>query len=174
MKEHTQSRNLVNHGLAVEGVMRHFAEVKGFDVDYWGNIGLLHDVDYERFPDEHLKHTAEILKPYGVNEREIRSIVTHGYGHCSNEKPEHYMEKVLFAIDELTGLCIACALVYPDKKLENVGTESVLKKWKKKEFARGANREVIERGAEMLEMPLEELIGQTLVGLKIIAESIGL
>lgn len=174
LKEHTASKNLVNHGLAVGGVMRHFAAAKGFDAKYWENTGLLHDVDYEKYPDAHLKHTEEILKPYGVSDEQIHSIITHGYGLCSDLKPEHYMEKVLFAIDELTGLCIACALVYPDKKLENVTVESVLKKWKKKEFARGANREVIEQGAQMLEMPLEELISETLIGLKNIAAQLGL
>ena len=174
LKEHTESRNLVNHGLAVGGVMKHFAEIKGFDVEYWESLGLLHDVDYEKYPDEHLKHTAEILKPYGVSDEEIKSIITHGWGLCSDIEPEHYMERVLFAIDELTGLCIACALVYPDKKLANVTVESVLRKWKKKEFARGANREVIEQGAQMLEMPLKELIEQTLVGLKSIASDLGL
>ena len=174
LQKYTKSKNLINHGLAVEGAMRHFAQISGEDVNYWGNVGLLHDVDYEMYPDEHLQHTAELLEPFGVDDDMIRSINSHGFGICSDVEPTLYMEKVLFAIDELTGLIVACALVLPDKKLANVEVASVLKKWKKKEFARGANREVISKGAEMLGMPLEELVANTLDGMKKCAENIGL
>ncbi len=170
----TKSRNLINHGLAVEGAMRHFAKLFGFDEEYWGNIGLLHDVDYEMYPTEHLQHTAELLKPYGVSDAEINSINSHGWGICSDVEPQEKMEKALFAVDELTGLIVACALVLPDKKLASDAAESVLKKWKKKDFAKGANREVILKGAEMLDMPLETLVFETLEGMKEIADSIGL
>lgn len=174
LQKYTKNKNLVNHGLAVEGAMRHFAAVNGQDEDYWGNIGMLHDADYEMYPTEHLQHTAELLKPFGVSDEEIRAINSHGWGICSDVQPVSYMEKVLFAVDELTGLIVACALVLPDKKLEGVNVESVLKKWKKKDFARGANREVISKGAEMLGMPLEKLVEETLVGMKKIAPGIGL
>ena len=174
LNKYTKSRNLISHGIAVEGVMAHFAKLNGLDENYWGTIGLLHDVDYEMYPNEHLKHTEELLKPFGVSEKEIHSIITHGYGICSDEKPEEYMEKVLFAIDELTGLIIACALVNPEKKLANVTVESVQKKWKKKDFAKGANREIIEKGGQMLDMQLETLIEETLNGLKKIAPALGL
>ena len=174
LQKYTKSKNLINHGLVVEGAMKHFAGLYGEDTNYWGNVGLLHDVDYEMYPDEHLQHTAELLAPYGVGEEMLHAINSHGFGICSDVEPTLQMEKVLFAIDELTGLIVACALVLPDKKLANVEVASVLKKWKKKEFARGANREVISKGAEMVGMPLEDLVKHTLDGMKNIAESIGL
>ena len=174
LTRYTKSKNLVNHGLAVEGAMRHFASLCGADEDYWGNIGMLHDADYEMYPEEHLRHTAELLKPYGVSDAEIHAINSHGWGICSDVEPAEHMEKVLFAVDELTGLIVACALVTPDKKLAAVTTESVLKKWKKKDFARGANREIISKGAEMLGMPLEELVSETLKGMQKIVGEIGL
>ena len=114
------------------------------------------------------------MKPYGVSDAEINSINSHGWGICSDVEPQEKMEKALFAVDELTGLIVACALVLPDKKLASVAVESVLKKWKKKDFAKGANREVILKGAEMLDMPLETLVFETLEGMKEIADSIGL
>lgn len=174
LTKYTKNKNLVNHGLAVEGAMRHFAALNGQDQDYWGNIGMLHDVDYEMYPTEHLSHTAELLAPYGVSEAEIHAINSHGWGICSDVEPTEYMEKVLFTIDELTGLIVACALVTPEKKLAGVTVESVLKKWKKKDFARGANREIIAKGAEMLGMPLEEVVAETLKGMQAVAQNIGL
>ena len=126
------------------------------------------------YPDEHLQHTAELLSPFGVSEDMLHAINSHGFGICSDVEPVLYMEKVLFAIDELTGLIVACALVSPDKKLANVEVANVLKKWKKKDFARGANREVISKGAEMVGMPLEELVAHTLDGMKKCADNIGL
>ena len=135
LNKYTKNKNLVNHGIAVEGAMRHFASIYGEDENYWGNIGLLHDVDYEMYPEEHLQHTEELLKPFGATDDEIHAINSHGWGICSDVEPEKQMEKILFAADELTGLIVACALVTPDKKLENVTVESVLKKWKKKDPA---------------------------------------
>lgn len=174
LNKFTKNKNLVNHGIAVEGAMRHFASIYGEDENYWGNIGLLHDVDYEMYPEEHLQHTEELLKPFGATDDEIHAINSHGWGICSDVEPEKQMEKILFAADELTGLIVACALVTPDKKLENVTVESVLKKWKKKDFARGANREVISKGAELAGLELEKLVAETLEGMKKIAGSIGL
>lgn len=174
LQKYTKSKNLVNHGLAVEGAMRHFAKLNGEDENYWGNIGMLHDVDYEMYPEEHLQHTAELLKPFGVTDDEIRAINSHGWGICSDVEPQLTMEKTLFAVDELTGLIVACALVTPDKKLANVTVEGVLKKWKKKDFARGANREIITQGAEMLGVSTEYLVKETLAGMQEIAANIGL
>jgi len=174
LQKYTKNKNLVTHGLAVEGAMRHFAEINGEDVNYWGNIGMLHDVDYELYPEEHLQHTEELLKPFGITDEMLHAINSHGWGICSDVEPTLYMEKVLFAIDELTGLIVACALVTPDKKLANVEVASVLKKWKKKDFARGANREIISKGAEMLGMALEDMVRETLIGMQKCAENIGL
>ena len=174
LNEYNKSEALIKHGLTVEGVMRHFAVLYGEDAEKWGIIGLIHDLDYEMYPEEHLRHTEELLKPYGVSDAEIHAINSHGWGICSDVEPAEHMEKVLFAVDELTGLIVACALVTPDKKLAAVTTESVLKKWKKKDFARGANREIISKGAEMLGMPLEELVSETLKGMQKIAGEIGL
>lgn len=174
LQKNTKSKNLINHGLAVEGAMRHFAKLFGQDEEYWGIAGLLHDVDYEMYPTEHLQHTAELLKPYGASDELIRSINSHGWGLCCDVEPTNQMEKVLFAVDELTGLIVACALVLPDKKLASVTVASILKKWKKKDFAKGANREVILQGANMLDMPLETLVEHTLAGMQEIADGIGL
>ena len=135
LTKYTTSKNLVKHGLAVEGVMKHFAFLQDENVEYWGNVGLLHDIDYELYPNEHCKKCVEILQSESVPENMIKSIQSHGYGICADVKPEIFMEKVLFAVDELTGLIVATALMKPSKTLSEVDLESVKKKWKKKDFA---------------------------------------
>ena len=172
--KYTTNKNLIKHGLAVESVMRHFAEINNEDIGYWGNVGLLHDIDYELYPNEHCLKCVEILKQENVSEDMIKSIQSHGYEICADVKPEKFMEKILFTIDELTGLIIAVALMKPNKKLEEVDLDSIKRKWNKKGFAAGANREIIEKGASMAELELDYVIEQTLIGMKKISTELGL
>jgi len=174
LKQYNQSESLIKHALAVEGVMRHFARLKGQDEELWGLIGLIHDLDYERFPEEHCKKTAEILKAHQWPAEYIRAVVSHGWGICTDIEPQTEMEQVLYAIDELTGLVATSALVRPSKSVLDLKAKSVKKKWKDKRFAAGVNREVIDRGAGMLGMDRTELITETIMGMREVAESIGL
>ena len=166
LREYNESESLVNHGKAVEAVMRHMARRAGADEEMWGVIGLIHDLDYEKYPEEHCAKTREILEDNGWPEEYIRAVVSHGWGICSDVRPESDLEKTLFAIDELTGLVTACALVRPSKSVSDMKAKSVKKKWKQKSFAAGVNREVIEQGAEMLGMELTELITETIMGMR--------
>ena len=174
LKKYTSSEGLIKHAIAVEAVMRHFARKFGEDEEKWGVIGLFHDLDYERFPDEHCKRSPEILRKEGWPEDYIRAVVSHGWGLCSNVKPESTMEKVLYAVDELTGLIVASALVRPSKSIIDLKAKSVKKKWKDKRFAAGVDRSIIEKGAEMLQMELNELISETIEGMKPVAKQLGL
>ncbi|HHW44634.1 MAG TPA: hydrolase [Desulfotomaculum sp.] len=175
LKEYNQNESLIKHALAVEAVMRHFAELFGEpDVEKWGIIGLVHDLDYERYPEQHCRKVREILAARQWPEDYIRSIVSHGWGICSDVEPVERMEKVLYAIDELTGLITATVLVRPNKSIMDLTVKSVKKKWKQKSFAAGANREVIEAGAEKLGMNLDELIAETIKGMQKVADEIGL
>ena len=174
LKQYNQSESLIKHALAVEGVMRHFARLKGQDEETWGLIGLVHDLDYERFPEEHCKKTAEILESHQWPEEYIRAVVSHGWGICTDVEPKTEMEKVLYAVDELTGLVATSALVRPSKSVLDLTAKSVKKKWKDKRFAAGVNREIIDRGAEMLGMDRTELITETIMGMRDVAEAIGL
>lgn len=174
LKKYNKNNNLIKHGIAVEAVMKHLANLYGEDAEYWGNVGLLHDVDYELYPDEHCKKCAEILKNENVQDDIIRAIQSHGYGICVDIKPERTMEKILYTIDELTGLITATALMKPDRKIGDVSLESIKKKWKKKEFAKGVNREIIQNGADMLELELDYIIEQTLIAMKSVAYELGL
>lgn len=174
LEKYNKNRNLIKHGLAVEGVMRHFAELNNEDIEYWGIVGLLHDIDYELYPDEHCIKCVEILEEENIGPDMIKSIQSHGYGICTDIKPEKFMEKVLFTIDELTGLVIATALMKPNKSLSEVDLESLKKKWKKKDFAKGVNREVIQKGVDMLELDLDYVIEQTLIGMQKISDDLGL
>jgi len=162
------------HALAVEAVMRHFARKAGENEDEWGIIGLLHDLDYERYPDQHCAKSKEILAARGWPEAWVRAVVSHGFGICSEVEPKSLLEKTLYAVDELTGLVAATALVRPSKSLDDLKAKSVRKKWKDKRFAAGVDRSVIERGAEMLGMELAELITETIEGMREAAEEIGL
>jgi predicted hydrolase (HD superfamily) len=155
-------------------VMRYIARKRGEDEEKWGIIGLIHDLDYEKFPDQHCQKTGEILRDHGWPEDDIRAAVSHGWGICSDVKPETDLEKFLFAIDELTGLVVTTALIRPSKSVLDVQVKSVKNKWKDKRFAGGVNRSVIEKGAEMIGIGLDELIEDTIRGMQDVAEAIGL
>jgi putative nucleotidyltransferase with HDIG domain len=174
LKQYNKNESLIKHALAVEGVMRYMARKRGGDEEKWGVIGLIHDLDYEQFPDQHCKKTEEILKENNWPEEYIRAVVSHGWGICTDIKPESDMEKVLYAIDELTGLVVTSALVRPSKSVMDMKAKSVKKKWKQKQFAAGVDRSIIEKGAEMMGVELSELITDTIMGMREVAEEIGL
>ena len=174
LKKYNQTESLIKHALAVEGVMRYMARKRDADEDKWGIIGLIHDLDYEQFPDQHCKKTEEILRENNWPEEYIRAVVSHGWGICTDVKPETEMEKVLYAIDELTGLVVTTALVRPSKSVMDVKPKSVKKKWKDKRFAAGVDRSIIENGAGMLGVEISELIVDTIAGMQEVAEEIGL
>ncbi len=174
LTEYNQNHSLIRHALAVEGVMRYFARKRGEDEEKWGVIGLIHDLDYEKFPNEHCKRTREILMSRGWPEDYIRAAVSHGWGICSDVEPKTELEKVLYAIDELTGLVATTALVRPSRSVLDTTAKSVQKKWKDKRFAAGVDRSIIERGAQMLDMDLTTLITDTIMGMRDVAEEIGL
>ena len=174
LKQYNSDESLIRHGLAVEAVMRHIARLRNEDEEAWGIIGLVHDLDYGMYPDRHCEKTGEILGELGWPEEYIRAIMSHGYGMFNDIKPESDMEKYLYAIDELTGLVAATALVRPSKSVLDMKAKSVKKKWKDKSFAAGVSREVIEKGADMLGMETGELIELTIEGMKHVAEEIGL
>ncbi len=166
--------SLWRHALSVEAAMRHFAGLYGEDGEFWGLVGLLHDIDYGKFPSEHLKHAGSILREAGCSEDLIHAVLSHGWGLCSDVEPRHRMEKILYAVDELTGFIAACAYVRPSRSVLDMEIKSVKKKWGSAAFAAGVNRSVIERGAQMLGMGLDELIGETILGLRKAADEIGL
>ncbi len=174
LKKYNQTESLIKHALAVEGVMRYMARKRNEDEEKWGVIGLIHDLDYEQFPDQHCKKTEEILHQNNWPEEYIRAVVSHGWGICVDVKPETELEKVLYAIDELTGLVVTTALVRPSKSVMDVKTKSVKKKWKDKRFAAGVDRSIIEKGAAMLGVEIPELITDTIAGMQEVAEEIGL
>lgn len=168
LKKYNKGPFHIQHGLTVEGVMRWYAETLGYgeEKDYWGVVGLLHDVDFEMYPDEHCKKAVEILKNEGLGDDVIRSVCSHGYGLVSDVKPEHEMEKVLFATDELTGLIGAAARMRPSKSVSDMELKSLKKKYKDKRFAAGCDREVIAQGAEMLGLELDELLEKTILAMR--------
>jgi predicted hydrolase (HD superfamily) len=172
--QYNQSDSLIKHALAVEAVMRHFARNRGQDEEKWGIIGLIHDLDYEQFPEQHCRKSQEILAAAGWPADYIRAVVSHGWGICSDIEPETEMEKLLYAADELTGLVTTTALVRPSKSVLDLTAKSVKKKWKDKRFAAGVDRSIIEKGAAMLGMDLNDLITETIQGMKAAAEAIGL
>ena len=172
--EYNSQESLIRHGLAVEAVMRYFAEMAGDDLEKWGIIGLCHDLDYEQYPEQHCAMTRKILEKHYWPEAYIRAIESHGWGICSDTEPIHYLEKVLFAIDELTGLITACVYVRPSKSILDLTAKSVMKKWNTRAFAAGANREVIKKGADMLEMEVEDLVEETISAMQKRAELIGM
>jgi len=165
---------LIKHGLAVEGAMRHFAKLYNEDEEVWGVIGLLHDIDYEMYPEEHCFKCQEIMKEENLPESYIRAVASHGYGIVNDIKPESNSEKVLYTIDELTGLISATALMRPSKSVIDVEVKSVKKKFKAKGFAAGVNRDVILNGCEMIDMDLDKVIENTILGMRDVAEAIGL
>lgn len=174
LKEYTDSLSLRKHALAVEAVMRHFARLEGEDEETWGVVGVLHDLDYEKFPALHCKKTAEILKERGISDFYIHAVCSHGYGICTDVKPVSKMEKVLYTVDELTGLINALCLMRPSKSVLDLEVKSVKKKFKDASFAAGVNRKTILNGCEMLGMTLDEVIKETIQGMKEKAQEIGL
>ena len=175
LKTYNQTEALIAHALAVEGVMRHFA---GYfapeEADTWGIIGLLHDLDYEQYPDEHCHKTEAILKEKDVEPSWIRAIISHGYGICTDVRPESDMEKVLYTIDELTGLVHAAALMRPSRSVMDMNLKSLKKKFKTPSFAAGVNRDVIRQGSEMLGWELDRVMEETIQGMRKVASEIGL
>lgn len=168
LKEHNKEPFHVLHGLTVEGVMRWFAKDLGYgeEEEYWGICGLLHDVDFEKYPEEHCQKAPELLRAAGVGEDMIYSICSHGYGLCCDVEPKHLMEKVLFASDELTGLIGAAAKMRPSKSTKDMELSSLKKKFKDKRFAAGCSRDVIRQGAERLGWELDELLSKTLEAMR--------
>ncbi len=174
LKQYNESEALLRHGYAVEGVMRHFAALKCEDVEYWGQVGLLHDVDYEKWPEEHLKVAPRLLAEAGYDEAFIHAVAAHGYGLCTDVKPALYMEKFLYTIDELTGLITATAYMRPSRSVMDMEVKSVKKKFKDKGFAAGVSRDVILAGCDMLGMTLDEVIAETIAGMRDVHEALGL
>ena len=174
LTQFNQNESLIKHALAVEGVMRYAARKRGEDEDKWGLIGLIHDLDYEQFPEEHCRKTEEILEKNHWPQEYIRAAISHGWGICSDVEPRSELEKVLYAIDELTGLVATTALVRPSKSVMDLKAKSVKKKWKDKRFAAGVDRSIIEKGCNMLGMELTELITDTIMGMREVAAEIGL
>jgi len=174
LKEYNKSEGLIKHALAVEGVMRYCARKRGEDEEKWGLIGLVHDLDYEQFPEQHCRKTEEILTTHNWPAEYIRAVVSHGWGICTDVEPKSELEKVLYTIDELVGLVVATALVRPSRSVLDMKTKSVKKKWKDKSFAAGVNRDVIEKGAEMLGVELGDIIDDVIMGMREVADEIGL
>lgn len=174
LKEYNKNEGLIKHALAVEAVMRYCARKGGQDEGKWGIIGLVHDLDYEQFPQQHCKKTEEILKAQNWPEDYIRAVMSHGWGICTDVEPQSELEKTLYAVDELVGLIVATALVRPSKSVMDMKVKSVKKKWKDKSFAAGVNRDVIEKGAERLGVELGELIEDAIMGMREVADEIGL
>ena len=162
------------HALTVEGVMRWFAQDQGFDaeIDFWGLCGLLHDVDFEVYPEEHCKKAPELLAEVNASEEMVHAICSHGYGLCSDVEPVHQMEKILFAVDELTGLIGAAARMRPSKSVMDMEVSSLKKKFKDKKFAAGCSRDVILGGAEKLGWTIEETMEKTILAMRSCEESI--
>ena len=173
-KEFNRGDSLLKHAYSVEGVMRYMARKAGEDEEKWGIVGLMHDIDYERFPDQHCKKAREILAERGWREEYIRAIVSHGWGICVDVEPKSNMEKTLYAVDELTGLITAAALVRPSRSVSDMEAKSVMKKWKDNSFAAGVNRTVIEKGAAMLGVELRDLVTDAIMGMREVAGKIGL
>ena len=174
LTEYNQSEALITHAKTVSGVMRHFAALFGGDPERWAVAGLLHDVDYEKWPEEHCAKMLELLKAHDVDDDFARELAAHGWGVCCDIEPETDMAKVLFTIDELTGLIHAAAIMRPSKSVMDLELKSVKKKYKTKSFAAGVDRAVIEKGCGMIGMELDEVITQTILGMREVADEIGL
>ena len=174
LKTYNQEPFHIQHALTVEGVMRWYAGDLGYgdDAEYWAMVCLLHEIDFEQWPEEHCRKAPELLRQAGVGEDMIRSICSHGFGLCCDIEPEHQMEKVLFAADELTGLIGAAALMRPSKSVMDMEVSSLKKKFKDKKFAAGCSRDVITQGAEMLGWELPDLFEKTLAAMQSCEEAI--
>ncbi len=174
LKEYNKEKFHIRHALVVEGVMKYFAEKLGFEEEkeFWGIVGLLHDLDFEKYPEEHCIKSQEIMRKKGIDERIIHAVCSHGYGLSVEIKPEHEMEKILYATDELTGLIGAVAIMRPSKSVQDLELKSVKKKFKNEKFAAGCSRKVIEDGAQMLGWDLDKLIEETIFAMRVDEEKI--
>ena len=172
LKKYNKEEFHIRHALTVEAVMRYFAKENGEDEEFWGEVGLLHDVDFEQYPDEHCKKAPELLKEINASEDMVHAICSHAYGICSDVKPEKEMEKVLFAVDELTGIIWAAAKMRPSKSTKDMELKSLKKKFKDKKFAAGCSRDTIIIGAEQLGWDLDTLLDRTLQAMKVYEDEI--
>jgi predicted hydrolase (HD superfamily) len=172
LKKYNKEEFHIRHALTVEEVMKYFAREKGEEEEFWGLVGLLHDVDFEKYPEEHCKKAPELLKEINASEEMVHAICSHGYGICSEIKPEQEMEKILFAVDELTGLIWAAAKMRPSKSTKDMEVSSLKKKFKDKKFAAGCSRETIQKGAEQLGWELSDLFEKTILAMRDCEEKI--
>lgn len=166
LKKYNKEEFHIRHAFTVEYVMRYFAKENGYDEDFWGLVGLLHDVDFEQYPNEHCQKAPELLKEIDASNEMIRAICSHGYGICSDIKPEHLMEKILYATDELTGLIWAAAKMRPSQSTKDMEVSSLKKKFKDKKFAAGCSRDIIKNGAEELNWELNDLFEKTIMAMR--------
>ena len=166
LQKYNQESFHILHGLTVEGVMRWFAQENGEDVDFWGLCGLLHDVDFEQYPEQHCIKAPDLLAEINASPEMVHAICSHAYGQCCDVEPQHLMEKILFAADELTGLIGAAARMRPSKSVSDMELSSLKKKFKDKKFAAGCSRDVIREGAERLGWTLEELMEKTILAMR--------
>jgi len=174
LRKYNKSESLLKHAFAVEGVMKYMAKKAGEDVEKWGIIGLIHDLDYEMYPEQHCKMTEMILRENNWPEEYIRAVLSHGWGLATDVEPLSLLEKTIYAVDELTGLVATSALVRPSKSVLDMEVRSVKKKWNDRRFAAGVDRSVIEKGAAMLGVSLDDLINDCIMGMREVAEEIGL
>lgn len=174
LNKYVKNESQIKHALAVEAVMVHFAKLYNEDVEKWGVVGLIHDLDYDQYPDEHCKITEQLLREENWPEDYIRGVLSHGWKLCTDVEPKETMEKVIYTVDELTGLIAATALMRPSKSIMDMEAKSVKKKWGQKSFAAGVDRSVIEDGASMMDMELKDIIHETILGMREVAEEIGL
>ncbi len=174
LHKHVKAQHLIRHALAVEAAMGYFARQFGDDEEEYRVIGLCHDIDYEKHPEEHLAYAASMLTDAGWPEGYVRAVLSHGWSICTDVEPRSRLEKTLFAVDELTGLVSASALVRPSKSILDMNAKSVKKKWNTRAFSAGVDRSVIERGAQMLEMELNDVITWTILGMRESADELGL
>lgn len=172
LKKYNQEEFHIRHALTVEQVMKYFAKQNNEDEEFWGTVGLLHDVDFEQYPDQHCKKAPELLKEINVSDEMIHAICSHGYGICSDIEPKHKMEKILFATDELTGLIGAVIKMRPSKSTKDLEVSSLKKKFKDKKFAAGCSRDVIKTGAELLNWELDELFEKTILAMRACEDSV--
>ena len=174
LQQYNSNISLLNHARSVEATMRYMARKRGEDEDKWGVIGLVHDLDYEQFPEQHCQKTQEILEANDWPEDYVRAVLSHGWGICTDIEPQNELEKTLYAIDELTGLVTACALVRPSRSVADLEVKSVKKKWKQKGFAAGVDRQIIETGAAMLGVDLDDLMADVIAAMREVAPDIDL
>lgn len=174
LKEYNQEPFHLQHGLTVEGCLRYFARELGYgeEEDFWGLVGLLHDLDFEKYPEQHFRKEAEILKEKGWDDRLIHAVASHGWPRCSDVEPKEEMEKVLYAVDELSGLIGAAALMRPSKSVQDMEVKSLKKKFKDKHFAAGCSRDVIQQGADLLGWDLNKLFEQSILAMRSCEESV--